>query len=85
MSTADAREEPLKLMGVGRKVVDCILLMSLDKVKDERPFSYGSNCLFRLRPFLWTRTFSRLQQSTTGTVAYLGQSRRCLPSCRGDK
>jgi len=31
-STADARDELLKFVGVGRKVADCVLLMSLDKV-----------------------------------------------------
>jgi N-glycosylase/DNA lyase len=32
VSTDEAREELLKFVGVGRKVADCVLLMSLDKV-----------------------------------------------------
>jgi len=32
VSTEDARGELLKFVGVGRKVADCVLLMSLDKV-----------------------------------------------------
>ena len=39
----EAREELLKFMGVGRKVADCILLMSLDKVRSSGGFNglYG--------------------------------------------
>ena len=32
-SMNEAREELLKFMGVGHKVADCVLLMSLDKVQ----------------------------------------------------
>lgn len=41
LGTTEARDELLKFMGVGRKVADCVLLMSLDKVclltRDSRP------------------------------------------------
>lgn len=36
METSAAREELLKFIGVGRKVADCVLLMSLDKVGNLR-------------------------------------------------
>ncbi|PPQ63066.1 hypothetical protein CVT24_005921 [Panaeolus cyanescens] len=39
-STEEAREELLKFIGVGRKVADCILLMSLDKVHIFREYCY---------------------------------------------
>ncbi len=42
MSTSDARTELLKFMGVGRKVADCVLLMSLDKVRVHRSLRVAS-------------------------------------------
>lgn len=38
ISTDEARTELLKFIGVGRKVADCVLLMSLDKVHLLIPF-----------------------------------------------
>jgi N-glycosylase/DNA lyase len=35
LGTPEAREELLRFVGVGRKVADCILLMSLDKVASD--------------------------------------------------
>jgi len=40
VNTSDAREELLKFIGVGRKVADCILLMSLDKVGSDEDCTF---------------------------------------------
>ena len=40
LSTFAARGELLKFVGVGRKVADCILLMSLDKVLSKIPILF---------------------------------------------
>lgn len=37
LETSAAREELLNFVGVGRKVADCVLLMSLDKVHAVNP------------------------------------------------
>ena len=47
LSTAEARDELLKFMGVGRKVADCVLLMSLDKVTLYTP---STVMLYQLTP-----------------------------------
>ena len=57
LSTTAAREELLKFVGVGRKVADCILLMSLDKVFSEVRILYLNLPFFR--PNLSERSCAR--------------------------
>ncbi len=48
MNTAEARVELLKFVGVGRKVADCVLLMSLDKViRTTRYYNYPSKLILQ--------------------------------------
>lgn len=62
LSTTEARVELLKFVGVGRKVADCILLMSLDKVgytplisqRHILTLSYN-----RERSYLWIHMYTR--------------------------
>jgi len=60
---SDARQELLKLMGVGRKVADCILLMSLDKVSHICWWLrfYGIHHQGSPKSFLSIHTFIRLR------------------------
>lgn len=66
-TTEEAREELLKFIGVGRKVADCILLMSLDKVSAlVRSYYYFLPWhTFSAKSSQWTPTFIRLHWSIT--------------------
>jgi 3-methyladenine DNA glycosylase/8-oxoguanine DNA glycosylase len=71
MSTDEAREELLKFVGVGRKVADCVLLMSLDKVRVwfHIVFHTSLKNLFRRKKlFPWIRMSTRLLSSIMGCV-----------------
>lgn len=59
MSTEDAREELLKFVGVGRKVADCILLMSLNKVS-QPPTPRLQSRIYAVLERSHTRGYSRL-------------------------
>ena len=66
-NTESARKELLQFTGVGRKVADCVLLMSLDKVFEiyiHQP--HLTNRVHRRRSYRWTHMCSKSQLTITG-------------------
>jgi len=77
LDTPGAREELLKFVGVGRKIADCILLMSLDKVTSDFWLAESMLTLVhRERLSQWTHMFTKSQRNITGSVL-LGIQKRC--------